>query len=717
MNSGKTELRMYDTGLKVYFRASAIFARARFRFQHNTAFSAFGLPVPPASLISFDAFDTLVTRAVFRPSDIFLLTGYVLRNEGRSRLLPEEWHNIRSKAEAKARRNAGPREVTLEEIYQTASGFPMTLELDLPGAMATELALEKRLIRPIADNIAAINALAGTHDVAVLSDTYFDHATLVELLRTCGVDDSRLLIMASAETGETKQHGSMFSRLRKHKSNFAQYLHIGDNPVSDVLQARRAGYQVKPYLGGTPTKYELQLAQSDIKPAILRSILAGSARAARLQTPATGPHEQSIAAVSSGVSAILLVAFVVWLLNRAVASGVSRLYFLARDSEILLQIARRFIETFGLPIEASYLYVSRQSLHLPAIGIFTREDAERLGFVVGCTLADILSKLDISPSPALFEALASTGFSEHALQKPLSRLELDHLIIKLADPCVAPFITASVERNRALLLDYLRQENVLAPGKIGIVDIGWRGTLQHSLCQVVATTQAGFSDRLHGFYYGLYRWPKNIGTMEAYFSTPEAAAILPHVRGSLFEVFCAARHGTTRRYQRESNHLVTPVLASPDNAEAARWGLHIQQAAICHFTDNLIATSRVAGLDIRDAGAMLSKAASDVILAFILRPSSSEAQAIGSFPHAADQLHQSFTELAPVLPTNLREWRRRIRLRHVQPLISYWPEGSVIRSLPRPAGLALLYVTRHMRAARSEAASKRTEALSKPQIV
>jgi predicted HAD superfamily hydrolase len=45
--------------------------------------------------------------------------------------------------------------------------------------------------------------------------------------------------------------------------------------------------------------------------------------------------------------------------------GITRIYFLARDGELLVEIAKLIIEHYSLKIEARYLYVSRQSLHLP----------------------------------------------------------------------------------------------------------------------------------------------------------------------------------------------------------------------------------------------------------------------------------------------------------------------------------------------------------------
>jgi len=68
-------------------------------------------------LVSFDVFDTLITRPVQRPSDMFLLTGYRLQRQFGPRVAPGEWFSIRQSAETRARKTRVEREVTLNDIY------------------------------------------------------------------------------------------------------------------------------------------------------------------------------------------------------------------------------------------------------------------------------------------------------------------------------------------------------------------------------------------------------------------------------------------------------------------------------------------------------------------------------------------------------------------------------------------------------------------------
>jgi len=84
----------------------------------------------------------------------------------------------------------------------------------------------------------------------------------------------------------------------------------------------------------------------------LGSLVAGASRLARLgiETPA---ELRPIVDVATGVAGPILAAYVLWVLNNAQREGISRLYFVARDGEILYLIAQRLCERLGLNVNVS----------------------------------------------------------------------------------------------------------------------------------------------------------------------------------------------------------------------------------------------------------------------------------------------------------------------------------------------------------------------------
>src|SRR6266550_4733606 len=101
------------------------------------------------TLLSYDVFDTAVTRLVLNPDHLHWVVGARLRTEGVILIGEEPWRAARRKAEDGLRRRTPLPEITLAEIYlELAAAIPLT-PAQMHAAMAIELAEEIRLARPI----------------------------------------------------------------------------------------------------------------------------------------------------------------------------------------------------------------------------------------------------------------------------------------------------------------------------------------------------------------------------------------------------------------------------------------------------------------------------------------------------------------------------------------------------------------------------------------
>jgi predicted HAD superfamily hydrolase len=86
-----------------------------------------------------------------------------------------------------------------------------------------------------------------------------------------------------------------------------------------------------------------------------------------LQSQETSPDKQVIWDTTASAVAPMLFGFVHWCLVEAQKKGIQRLYFVARDGQILQKIAQVICHNWGYTIDCRYLYGSRQAWHLPAI--------------------------------------------------------------------------------------------------------------------------------------------------------------------------------------------------------------------------------------------------------------------------------------------------------------------------------------------------------------
>ena len=267
--------------------------------------------------------------------------------------------HLRLEAELNARRNAGRTEFTLGNVYAElgrALDLGMTVVEQLISA---ECEVEARLLRPIPEAVELVDAArrAGA-TIAFLSDMYLPSGFVGAQLDRHGLRRDGEVLMVSCETGTPKWTGAAFERLTACGVSLSDLLHTGDHERSDVIVPRRLGVQVRPFGAAALSRYERLLEGEAAATEGLTSSLAGASRLTRLQVVVDEPDHVAIRDVAAGVVAPAMVGFTLWVLRRAQQLGVRRLYYVARDGQILVDVAPAHRPP-GLDIECVYLYGSR----------------------------------------------------------------------------------------------------------------------------------------------------------------------------------------------------------------------------------------------------------------------------------------------------------------------------------------------------------------------
>lgn len=645
--------------------------------------------LPPAiRLHAFDVFDTLITRCLWRPEDLFLLLGQRLAEAG---LIPPDaaaFARTRVAAEATLRARPGVEEVTLDAIHRALAAEFGWSEATAQHAAAIEIATEEAAIRPVVPNATRLAQLQQAGEpVALLSDTYLDRASLRRLLCQAGVAVPAERVFASAEHDATKRSGRLFGLAGAALGiPLPQIAHRGDHPVADLAVPRRLGLAAERCDAARPTRHEVTLhAAGAAHPPMLRSLLAGSARAARLSADPASAHQQTLWQVGAAVAGPLLAGFVLWTLQQAQRRGARQLHYVARDGQILLRIAEILRPCLGLDIECRYLLGSRQAWHLPALErldaaalAWLTRDAEREGAVA------VLARAELDPR-AIVRPLERHGLLEAALHdRPAPSGRLAAL---LADAEVAPLILQAAARRRAAALGYLTQEGLLGADDVLMVDLGWHGRLQHSLHTLLGLGRPGTPPRLAGLYLALRSRPDGFGPEEmgSFLTAPDALHGLNPV---LLELFCAADHGTVRGYVQQADGRFGAELAAARDDRVLAWGLAALQGGVLAFARELARAMALAG-DAADWTALLRDAGLAVFQEFRRDPDPAEAEAFGSFPHADGQAHAEWGECAPRIGALMR---LRLGLGFGDPgYAGHWPEASLRRGGGRiGAGLVAL---------------------------
>ena len=563
--------------------------------------------IKSAEAVSLDIFDTALVRKVEQPVDLFLILALEAGLKA-----PHEFVAARIQAERRARDSAwvdrGAFEVTLDAIYQQLEHDPVLEGLDVSVVLGLERALELRLsnrhpfLHAVYQTARKLNKRVG-----FLSDIYLDRPLIESMLQKSGYESPDFL-MISSETGSTKAHGGLFDEALDHLLIPPQsLLHIGDNLDSDVHRARSKGvaafHITKVSEGLRETIAGKRFLRQSLAPLSLKKNPSSEGSAARdlwvslwrgLVAKRAFLNEEDVwFQLGYDYVGILLLGFGLWIDAEAKKSGVSDLYFLARDGHVLLKVHEKLLERGMASIHrARYLFASRRALNVPAM---SEVDEGVCDFLVSGTsrlsVKDFLQRVGLNPSHFVDEIKAA-GFDG-----PLQCVDdgLSYGRLRALFRSLAPELLAVASQERALLYRYWEQEGVFRADHCGIVDIGWHGSLQDSMCRLMG--QYGQSTKVTGLYLGTYAAAKDREAKgarhQAYlFKAGEPQPLLQAVKGSieLFEWFFCAPHGSVLGFQESPEGQISPLFES-GVLEAAREGsaARLQLGALAFIDDALSA--------------------------------------------------------------------------------------------------------------------------------
>jgi glycosyltransferase involved in cell wall biosynthesis/FMN phosphatase YigB (HAD superfamily) len=200
-------------------------------------------------VVSFDVFDTLVTRPFLEPTELFEVVWHSLPENFKDNSL--NFRDLRIKAEKQARvniQNNDIQDITLDDIYKTlVSDFNFPTEL-AELCKQKEIETELKLCVP-KENLKEIFEFSQYCNKKVIctSDMYLSSEIIRKILQNCGYGGD-FEVFVSSETKSTKNSGDIFPYLfKKLDLNPYELIHIGDNYHSDYsiplsLKIKKAYY-------------------------------------------------------------------------------------------------------------------------------------------------------------------------------------------------------------------------------------------------------------------------------------------------------------------------------------------------------------------------------------------------------------------------------------------------------------------------------------------
>lgn len=595
-------------------------------------------------VVSFDIWDTCLTRSFKEPKHLFFEVALQLTVASRFEdAATSQLAGQRIVAEQKAREKAPSAECRFDEIRDEL--LSLIGEEDGQRYMDLELSFERQFVRPILssrEQIATARREGAT--IAFISDMYLPSNFLKELLQANGFFQPHDFVFVSAEHRANKSSGALFNIVgQKLKAKPSSWTHVGDKLEADVRAPRRMGIKSTHFTGNRFTASEIRNGESNVAHARNASRIVGGMRAARLsgnQPP-----------VLTDVVAPWLCALAAQMVQRAEKRGLKRLYFLSRDGEVLLRIAKR-IAPPGL--ECRYLYSSRRAWCFPAMvaddrasrrwletfAVSPRSILESLEFSVA-ERDEIFTELKLAPSEA--EERAAPAEREFVW---------DHL--RETNRMATVLQRASIAREACLA--YLDQEGLFDDENWAICDVGWSLNSQAALTRLLQSKQP--SSVARGFYFmvnGLRQRLEETGPFDAWLLDDllkVADSSIPYalncLSGLIEEFFLSSSDPSLLGYKQ--SHLtggIDPCLAATEvDEEMCRHSQLLRRTVDCiseEWRSELLDPSFVDDL---------SRASLNEMLRFLRQPTTEEATVLSRIHHASEATDQR--EQAIVLARSMK---------------------------------------------------------------
>lgn len=441
--------------------------------------------------MSFDIFDTVLTRRLSCPADVFSILDERLRKE-KIRVPPFGLFRIlRMRCERWSRRFDLNREVLLPDIYRLIGRFLFWSEKQCKRAAELECEIEASVLCATPFGRKAIEeARSQGRKIAFISDMYLEQNFLRTVLTRENLSHEGELIAVSGEWKCSKADQTIWPAvLKKCEISAEDLFHQGDNLSSDVASPQRHGIAAKRL--GTAEVSRWEQWQKTRSPLSVEK-WGGISAISRMARTACDDTDDYWTQLGTGLLGPLLIGFTSWVLAQAKKDGVQTLWFLSRDGWLFYLAAQIINRDPALRLH--YVGVNRLQLR------FAQEDRRPLEDLLSgsrkVTWKLLSERLGFSDAETL-DLQAAAGVSASSGDR-LSAAQQQQLLSLLAQPQWSELSKRKSRESGENVKAYIQQCLATTQGVLGIVDIGWAGRTQDGLKQFCPPLSQGYYLGLSG---------------------------------------------------------------------------------------------------------------------------------------------------------------------------------------------------------------------------
>lgn len=449
-------------------------------------------------------------------------------------------------------------EITLVLRHWVYHVFSRPVAVHLPSELA-EFELNTEIARSFADpEIAEFLRPHLAEKTLFLSDFYMSTTMLRRLLSAKGLNALVADGVSSCDIGFNKRSGQLFRHIHAvHGVSPAEHVHVGDNPWSDVESPQKLGATSLHFLPETAHAERLERERLfSSREALFERVRCECSTLAERASDGM-PGKQAAAFRLGAEAAPLFIGFALWIAEQAVVEKLDRIYFLTREGEFFHQVYSDLLprdKFFGRNLPPSdILAVSRLATFAASMQNVTIEEMSRIwALFKSQSVSGLFSTLGLAVedfTPELEEVGLNVG---DVIDNPSSHSALMRLF--RTDAFIAA-VKHSVRSQRQVVYGYLEQNGLPLSKRVGVIDIGWRGTIQDNLAILVPHTH------FHGMYLGLRRLinpqPENV-SKSAYGpdenNTPEFCNLFENF--AALELLCGSPKGSVVGFRRVDEEVV-----------------------------------------------------------------------------------------------------------------------------------------------------------------
>lgn len=454
-------------------------------------------------VISFDIFDTLITRCVLRPDDLFVLMQRKIKEKYD---IEVDYLKVRKQAESLAwqKKNCY---TNIHDIYEE---LPALLNISHSLAMKLkqlEIDTEIELVMPRRDVLEVYNTLRKIpgKQIIFVSDMYLTGEIIGKMLTKCGYKDWDALYV-SCECGLRKDADTIWNDILS-RYGALKFIHVGDNPRSDwqtlIDRRNEAMWIINSFDAFKMDESYNALRDIVEKPGGMRledslilgmTVNGGIYNSPWVGTPYTGIPEITDA-WTLGYSSFghILTNYIRKIDLNAEDNQI--LLFLAREGYLLQKLYHVFHEASGLPERENYYFEASRRCVTVAAAKDIEDVKEIIGQYYRGKLSNMLqSRLGID---------LPQGVEDVELSLDLDAPENTLQVMKTLKPFYKEMFEQFATERQAYLqyITQLSQEEQW--NRLMVIDVGYSGTIQYFLCKLL-------DEKVGGFYLATFKTKPDI---------------------------------------------------------------------------------------------------------------------------------------------------------------------------------------------------------------